>query len=114
MNKEILNQMYATIKSMGAMLNQVSDYSCPGRSEMNKEWKELANLMVELNKPPASITAEDVKRLREHTGEGMMACKKALVVSKGNFADAVEYLRKSGNINNFCTDQNRPAIGGIQ
>lgn len=101
--------MYDTIDAMAKMLNEVPSYNCYGRTEMNKSWTELSNFMNELNKPPASITAEDVRRLREHTGEGMMACKKALVYSKGNFNDAVEYLRCSGHIN-FCTDQNRPAI----
>lgn len=43
-----------------------------------------------------SFTAEDVKKLREKTGAGMMVCKEALTSSKGNVDEAVEYLRKKG------------------
>jgi elongation factor Ts len=43
-----------------------------------------------------SFTAEDVKKLREKTGAGMMACKEALTKSNGNVDEAVEYLRKKG------------------
>ncbi|HEX9935326.1 MAG TPA: translation elongation factor Ts [bacterium] len=42
------------------------------------------------------ISAEDVKKLREATGAGMMACKEALVASNGDFEKAIEYLRKKG------------------
>lgn len=44
----------------------------------------------------STFTAEDVKKLREHTGAGMMDCKKALSETKGNYDDAVDYLRKKG------------------
>lgn len=43
-----------------------------------------------------SITAADVKALREKTGAGMMKCKEALNECSGNFDDAVDYLRKKG------------------
>ena len=43
-----------------------------------------------------SITAADVKKLREMTGAGMMDCKKALADANGDFEAAVEYLRKKG------------------
>jgi elongation factor Ts len=43
-----------------------------------------------------SFTAEDVKKLREKTGAGMMACKEALTKSNGSVEEAVEYLRKKG------------------
>jgi elongation factor Ts len=42
------------------------------------------------------ISSEDVKKLREKTGVGMMDCKKALAECGGDFAKAVEYLRKKG------------------
>ncbi len=42
------------------------------------------------------ITSEDVKKLREKTGVGMMDCKKALQECGGDFDKAVEYLRKKG------------------
>jgi elongation factor Ts len=43
-----------------------------------------------------SISAKDVKRLRDATGVGMMDCKKALTETDGDFEDAVELLRKKG------------------
>jgi elongation factor Ts len=43
-----------------------------------------------------SITAADVKALRDQTGAGMMDCKKALTESGGDFEKAIEYLRKKG------------------
>lgn len=43
-----------------------------------------------------SITAQDVKTLREKTGAGMMDCKKALTESGGDFEKAIDYLRKKG------------------
>ncbi|KUP96313.1 translation elongation factor Ts [Thermobifida cellulosilytica] len=44
----------------------------------------------------ANYTAADVKRLREITGAGMMACKKALEESAGDFDKAIEALRIKG------------------
>lgn len=44
----------------------------------------------------AAITAKDVKRLRDATDAGMMACKKALVEADGDFEKAIEILRKTG------------------
>jgi elongation factor Ts len=43
-----------------------------------------------------SITAAQVKELRERTGAGMMECKKALVETSGEMDLAIEHLRKSG------------------
>ena len=43
-----------------------------------------------------SITAAQVKGLREKTGAGMMDCKKALVESGGDEEKAVMYLREKG------------------
>ena len=39
---------------------------------------------------------DDIKKLREMTGAGMMKAKEALVESNGNFEQAQEYLRKAG------------------
>lgn len=44
----------------------------------------------------AEITAQNVAKLREMTGVGMMECKKALVEAQGNIDTAVDLLRKSG------------------
>lgn len=43
-----------------------------------------------------SISAAQVKELRDRTGAGMMECKKALVESDGDMDAAIEHLRKSG------------------
>ena len=44
----------------------------------------------------ATITAADVKALRERTGAGMMDCKKALAEADGDVEKAVEILRVKG------------------
>ncbi len=43
-----------------------------------------------------AITAEDVKRLRDATGAGMMDCKKALMKSDGDFNAANKFLKEMG------------------
>lgn len=43
-----------------------------------------------------NISAKHVKELRNKTGAGMMNCKKALQISKGDMALAIENLRKQG------------------
>jgi elongation factor Ts len=43
-----------------------------------------------------TITADQVKRLREKTGAGMMECKAALTEAEGNEEKAIELLRKKG------------------
>jgi elongation factor Ts len=43
-----------------------------------------------------AVSAQDVKKLRERTGAGMMDCKKALAESDGDMEQAIEYLRKKG------------------
>jgi elongation factor Ts len=43
-----------------------------------------------------SITASDVKKLRDQTGAGMMDCKAALEEAKGDFEEAIVILRKRG------------------
>jgi elongation factor Ts len=43
-----------------------------------------------------TITAADVKKLREQTGAGMMECKAALTEANGDFENANTILRKRG------------------
>jgi elongation factor Ts len=43
-----------------------------------------------------SISAAQVKELRDMTGAGMMDCKAALTETGGNMEDAVDWLRKKG------------------
>ena len=44
----------------------------------------------------ATITADQVKKLRDQTGAGMMECKTALTEAKGDFEEANTILRKRG------------------
>lgn len=43
-----------------------------------------------------SVSLEQVKELREATGISMMACKKALEETNGDYQNALDYLRKKG------------------
>ena len=43
-----------------------------------------------------SISASQVKELREHTGAGMMDCKRALEETSGDMEAAIDFLRKKG------------------
>ena len=43
-----------------------------------------------------TLSASMVKELREKSGAGMMDCKKALLETKGNMEDAIDWLRKQG------------------
>ena len=43
-----------------------------------------------------AISAQEVNKLRQQTGAGMMDCKKALEENNGDFEQAVDYLRKKG------------------
>jgi elongation factor Ts len=43
-----------------------------------------------------TLSAVDVKKLRDMTGAGMMDCKSALTEAEGDFEKAIEILRKKG------------------
>ena len=43
-----------------------------------------------------SISASQVKELREQTGAGMMDCKRALEETSGDMEAAIDFLRKKG------------------
>ncbi|MFB6261602.1 MAG: translation elongation factor Ts, partial [Thiohalorhabdaceae bacterium] len=43
-----------------------------------------------------SISAQDVKTLRERTGAGMMECKKCLTEAEGDMDKAMELLKQRG------------------
>jgi elongation factor Ts len=59
-----------------------------------------------------SVTAEQVKILRERTGVGMGKCKEALIESNGNLEEAIDYLRKKG-IANAAKKESREANEGM-
>ncbi|MFV0606277.1 MAG: translation elongation factor Ts [Niabella sp.] len=43
-----------------------------------------------------TITAQDINKLRQATGAGMMDCRKALQETNGDFEAAIDWLRKQG------------------
>src|SRR5260370_9414069 len=59
-----------------------------------------------------AYSAEDVKKLRDLTGAGMMDCKAALEASKGEVEGGVEHLRKKG-LADAAKKQHREARDGL-
>jgi len=43
-----------------------------------------------------TISAQDINKLRQMTGAGMMDCRKALTETNGDFEAAIDWLRKKG------------------
>jgi elongation factor Ts len=61
----------------------------------------------------ATISAGEVKKLRDATGAGMMDCKKALTEADGDFDKAVEILRVSGQAKAAKRSAERSAPNGL-
>ncbi len=59
-----------------------------------------------------TITAEQVKQLRDRTGAGMMECKKALTEASGDVDKAIDLLRKAG-LKKAESRQDRAAEQGL-
>jgi elongation factor Ts len=62
----------------------------------------------------SAISASDVKKLRDRTGAGMMACKNALAEANGDFEKAVESLRARGEAQAAKREGNEANQGTIQ
>jgi len=60
----------------------------------------------------ASVTAADIKKLRESTGAGMTDCKNALVEADGDYDKAVEILRIKG-LKGVAKREGRAASNGL-
>jgi elongation factor Ts len=60
----------------------------------------------------ATISAADIKKLREATGAGMTDCKNALVEAEGEFEKAVEILRIKGQ-KGVAKREGRAASNGL-
>ena len=60
----------------------------------------------------ASVTAADIKKLREMTGAGMTDCKNALVEADGDLGKAVEQLRIKG-LKGVAKREGRAASNGL-
>src|SRR5690554_4012475 len=61
----------------------------------------------------SQITAAMVKELRERTGQGMMACKKALEAAGGDIEKAIDDMRAAGAIKAAKKAGNSAAEGSI-
>ena len=62
----------------------------------------------------SAISASDVKKLRDRTGAGMMACKNALAEANGDFEKAAESLRARGEAQAAKREGNEANQGTIQ
>src|SRR5687767_14956368 len=61
----------------------------------------------------ATISAAEVKKLRDATGAGMMDCKKAMTEADGDYDKAVEILRVSGIAKAAKLGAERSATNGL-
>src|SRR5579871_6802564 len=61
-----------------------------------------------------SVTAADVKALRDRTGAAMMACKNALTEANGDLDAAVELLRARGEAQAAKRSGNEAAEATVQ
>jgi elongation factor Ts len=59
-----------------------------------------------------AVPIEDIKKLRDQTGAGMMKAKEALENSKGDFDGAVKYLREKGEAS-AAKKSDREARAGV-
>ena len=55
----------------------------------------------------AAISAQDVNKLRQMTGAGMMDCKKALSEADGDFEKAIEKREELKKINETLLQRNK-------
>jgi elongation factor Ts len=53
-------------------------------------------ILIRTNMSTVTISAQDINRLRQATGAGMMDCRKALTETNGDFEAAIDWLRKQG------------------
>lgn len=60
----------------------------------------------------STITAQDINKLRQATGAGMLDCRKALTETNGDFEAAIDWLRKQGQ-KVAAKRSDREAKGGV-
>ncbi|CEN32284.1 Elongation factor Ts [Candidatus Westeberhardia cardiocondylae] len=60
-----------------------------------------------------NITINLIKKLREKTGAGIMACKTALIKTNGNINSSINYMRKLGKINSYKRKNYTTSQGSI-
>src|SRR6185436_7485562 len=57
---------------------------------------QIFKLSNYLNMSTVTISAQEINKLRQATGAGMMDCRKALTETNGDFEAAIDWLRKQG------------------
>lgn len=91
MSKEVVSKELFNV--MNTLVGVMKRFDPECAVELEEQMKHLT-----VAPDPVNITADMVKDLRTATGEGMMACKKALTHCNGNFEDAIDYLKRSGTL----------------
>lgn len=91
---ETVDKMYR-VMSMLVSQYKKDNSGTANHSTMRKEWKDVEDSVHELREAclPVKITAEQVRLLREYTGEELMACKKALESARGDIVEAKRLLK---------------------
>lgn len=91
---ETVDKMYR-VMSMLVRQYKKDNSGTQNRVTIAKEWEDVEVSVRELREScaPVTITAEQVRSLRESTGEGLMACKKALLAARGDIEKAEEMLK---------------------
>lgn len=92
-SKEFI-QFHAALRAMSEVIVEYTrGYTSEATQTLELEMYKLDEMMT-----PVEITADMVKQLRVLTGEGMMACNKALRQANGNMELALDIVKNSGNI----------------
>lgn len=55
-----------------------------------------SDIRIHFSMSTVTISAQDINKLRQMTGAGMMDCRKALTETNGDFEAAIDWLRKQG------------------
>ena len=60
-----------------------------------------------------TITAQDINKLRQATGAGMMDCRKALTETNGDFEAAIDWLRKQPRVDGLTLIGHEPNLSQL-
>lgn len=108
-------QLQASVDLLKQAKRYVGQSNTIGGQDLSRE---ITEFVASVDRNPAAIplTAEMVRELRTRTGEGLMACKAALVATGGDFDAAVDHLRCAGQCvvrittKSYATDPNPQQI----
>lgn len=89
MDKQILEQMYLTIKAIGDVM--IEEIGTGSKSKQNLEYQlyMLKEIMT-----PYNATIQEIKELRELTGDGMIRCNKAIIMARGDKELAISLMQR--------------------